>query len=398
MRLTRFAMPAAVSGLLTLALSVPLHAQANQALLDRFKSAMAEEGTRIEWKSVSSYDNAEGKPVTALDGVTIDTGDAPVELAKIELIAPEQTNDGYTIEKVLMPSWQYADDAMTASVNDVSLEGVVLTKEGIENAYGTSILYDNARLGEVRVSMDNAEIFTLTDVNVAIDAPEDGGEMTFEGAAEGFTLALSKIDNPSAKAAASAMGYDTVEGYLEFDGSWEPGSGKLALTQFDITGVDAGTFGLKLDLGGYTPAFMKSLRQMQEQLANAPEDADNSAAGLAMLGLMQQLTFTGAEISFNDDSLTGKVLDYFASQQGQTPQVIANQAKAVVPFMMMQLNNPEFTQMVTTAVSAFLDDPQSLKITARPTAPVPFALIVAGAMSAPQGLPQQLGVTVTANE
>src|SRR5690606_39007026 len=78
MRLTRFAMPAAVSGLLTLALSVPLHAQANQVLLDRFKSAMAEEGTRIEWKSVSSYDNAEGKPVTALDGVTIDTGDAPV--------------------------------------------------------------------------------------------------------------------------------------------------------------------------------------------------------------------------------------------------------------------------------------------------------------------------------
>jgi len=398
MRLTRFAVPAAVSGLLTLALCVPLHAQANQALLDRFKSAMAEEGTRIEWKNVATYDNADGKSVTALDGVTIDAGDKPIEVPKIELVAPEQTDDGYAIEKVVMPQWQFADGETRASVSDVALEGVVLTKEGVENAYGTSILYDNARLGEVRVSLKDAEVFTLTDVNVAIDVPEEGGEMTFEGAAQGFTLALSALDNPSARSVASAMGYDKIEGYLEFDGSWDPASGRLALDAFDITGVDAGTLGLKLDLGGYTPAFMKSLRQMQEQLANAPEGADNSAAGLAMLGLMQQLTFGSAEISFSDDSLTGKVLDYFARQQGQTPQVIANQAKAVLPFMMMQLNNAELTQMVTTAVSTFLDDPQNLTITAQPPAPVPFALIIAGAMSAPQALPQQLGVKVTANE
>src|SRR5690606_31902846 len=282
MRLTRLAVPAAVSGLLTLALCVPLHAQANQALLDRFQSAMAAEGTRIEWTGVSTYDNADGKPVTALDGVTIDTGDKPVAVAKIELVSPEQTEDGYMIEEVIMPDWQYADGETRASISDLALEGVVLTKEGVENAYGTSILYDNARLGEVRVSPKEAEIFTLTVLNVAVDIPADRGEMTFDGAAEGFTFALSKLDNPSTRAAAAAMGYDTIEGSSQFDGSWSSARARRALTRFDINGTDAGTLGLKLDLGGYTPAFMKSLRQKQEQLAAAPESAGNSGAGLAM--------------------------------------------------------------------------------------------------------------------
>jgi hypothetical protein len=113
---------------------------------------------------------------------------------------------------------------------------------------------------------------------------------------------------------------------------------------------------------------------------------------------MQQLTFHGATIRFDDDSLTGKVLDYVAKQQGMKPQDIANQAKAIVPFLMAQLNNAELTKNVTEAVGAFLDDPQSIEIKASPASPVPFALVMAGAMATPKDLPKTLGVTVTANE
>ena len=47
---------------------------------------------------------------------------------------------------------------------------------------------------------------------------------------------------------------------------------------------------------------------------------------------------------------------------------IANQAKAIVPFLMAQLNNPELTTEVTAAVGKFLDDPKSLEIAAEPPA------------------------------
>jgi hypothetical protein len=77
---------------------------------------------------------------------------------------------------------------------------------------------------------------------------------------------------------------------------------------------------------------------------------------------------------------------------------IANQAKAILPFALAQLNNPELTAQVSAAVGKYLDDPQSLEISAEPAASVPFALIMAGAMTNPLDLPKTLGVKVTANE
>src|SRR5690606_34056364 len=112
----------------------------------------------------------------------------------------------------------------------------------------------------------------------------------------------------------------------------------------------------------------------------------------------QQLTFHEAEIAFTDDSLTNKVLEFVAQSQGMSASDIKNQAKAELPFALAQLNNPDFTSAATKAVSAFLDDPQVLRVTAAPAEPVPFALIMAEGMSTPQGLIKTLGVSVTANE
>ncbi|TIX49334.1 MAG: hypothetical protein E5V33_30185, partial [Mesorhizobium sp.] len=148
----------------------------------------------------------------------------------------------------------------------------------------------------------------------------------------------------------------------------------------------------------YTLDFIKSLQEMQKKMAAQPEGADNSAQGMAMLGLLQQLSFNSASIRFDDDSLTNKVLDYVGKQQGMSGKDIANQAKAIVPFGMAQLNNPELTAEVTAAVGKYLDDPKSLEISAEPPAAVPFALIMAGAMSNPLDLPKTLGVKVKANE
>ena len=98
-------------------------------------------------------------------------------------------------------------------------------------------------------------------------------------------------------------------------------------------------FGMTFDLGGYTLDFIKSLQEMQKKMAAQPAGADNSAQSMAMLGLMQQLTFNGASIRFDDDSLTNKALDYVAKQQGRSRDDIINQAKAIVPFVPAQLNN-----------------------------------------------------------
>ena len=66
---------------------------------------------------------------------------------------------------------------------------------------------------------------------------------------------------------------------------------------------------------------------------------------------------------------------------------------------MATLNNAELTQQVTEAVTKYLDAPKSFEISAEPESAVPFAVIMAGAMSgAPQDLVKTLAVSVTANE
>jgi len=49
-------------------------------------------------------------------------------------------------------------------------------------------------------------------------------------------------------------------------------------------------------------------------------------------------------------------------------------------------------------VNAFLDNPQSLEISAKPPAPVPFSQIMATGSANPLELTKSLGLTITANE
>ena len=240
--------------------------------------------------------------------------------------------------------------------------------------------------------------FSVANTHVAIVPPADGKALTFTGGAEKFTGDLSLVQDADSKAMIDALGYQNISGKFDMAGSWEPKDGKMDLSKYDITVDNAGTLGMTFSLGGYTTDFIKSLQQLQKKMAASPEGADKSAEGMAVLGLMQQLTFNGASIRFADNSLTNKVLDYVGKQQGMSGKDIANQAKAIVPFGMAQLNNPELTSQVTTAVSAYLDSPKSLEIAAEPAAPVPFSQIMAGAMANPADLTKTLGVSVKANE
>jgi len=117
-----------------------------------------------------------------------------------------------------------------------------------------------------------------------------------------------------------------------------------------------------------------------------------------MMGLMQQLTFNNAKISFADASLTKKVLDVVGAEQGVSGEQMAQSLKGLAPLMIAQLNMPELQNQIAQAVNTYLDDPRSLTIIAAPAAPVPFPMIMGAAMGAPNTIPQVLGVTVKANE
>lgn len=370
-------------------------AQSVEEAVERLKTYSADQGLKIEWDrlDVSGADATLVGTRIGLDG----EGFAPV--GDIWLQDVSRDDKGYRIGKISLSSYYLndSDEDFTFSMRDLAMGNVLLPDEALRDNYGGFLFYETANVGALSLTLGGVDVFTLDDLHFEMTEPDGDKEMSFTGAAEAFTADLSLMEDEAQLAIVRSLGYEQLEGFLEMEGSWNPADGRMALSQFDFTVNDAGTFGLSFDLGGYTPALIASLRELQKQIADNP-DGDNSAQGLAILGLLQQLSFHGAEIAFADDSLTGKVLQFVADKQGMRPADVANQAKAVLPFVLAQLNNSELTTQAAQAVSAFLDNPGNLRITASPASPVPFALIVATAMSTPVELTRSLAVSVSAND
>jgi hypothetical protein len=385
----------AVSTFLVLAAAANAQAQDASAVAERFKALMVLQGIEVAWDSISG-----ASPAFTLEGVKVmPVGEGnPLAIGQVSFAGVSEDGGDYLVESITTAPFSKTQDGITVDISPFSFTGVRLPADGATDPVGNLMFYSGAELDNMVVKVGDRTAFSMNTLTAAIGAPEDGKPMTFSGAAEKFTADLGLIEDPQTQAALKALGYENISGYFELAGTWQPTDGRMALNQYDITVDNAGTFGMSFDLGGYTPDLIKALQDLQKQMADQPADADNSAQGLAMLGLMQQLTFHSATVRWDDDSLTDKAIAYVAGMQNMKPDDIKNQAKAIVPFLTGQLNNPELSSQITTAISKFLDGPQSLEVTAEPATPVPFAQIAAAGMSNPLELTKTLAVGVTAND
>lgn len=369
------------------------HAADPNDVAARLKAAFSNQGLDLAWKSVSGNDSS-----MILSGVTagVPGSTHPAIIGDITLTGISEENGGYLISKVTMPDYQASEAGKTFDVMGIELSGLKLPKADDDEAAGI-LLYDHARVQEITVKSDGKTVFDASNCHVDVTPPDGGKPLKFAGAADRFTADLAATNDPKARAVIQALGYETIDGTLDMAGSWSPADGRVTLDKYEVAVKNAGTLAIGLDMSGYTRDFLKSLHRIRKEMAAHPEKHD-SAQGLVLLGLLQQLSFTSAKISFTDASLTGKVIDYLATKQHMRREDIINQAKAILPFALAKMNNPEFSAKVTAAVSKFLDDPKSLTITAVPPAPLSLGILMAGAMAAPKQIPEQLGITVTANQ
>lgn len=388
------------TGMKTLALGCALaattltgaFAQDVDAALARMKALMAEQGVTLDWADAEiSGANA------TLTGVTVTSEGTAEPIGDIEVTGIADAENGYRVGSIEMPTYTATEAGGTLTLTDLVMDEVFLPNEGVDVGGAEIFFYERAALGAATLETDGREIFSLTNLNVEIAPPEDDGELAFTGGADAFTADLSVSDDPKHTEVLTRLGYEQVSGSMAFAGSWAAGDGRLKLSQYDFVVDDAGTLGISFDVSGYTPEFIKALRETSERMA-ASSQAEQSRHGLAMLGLMQQLSLYGLEITYDDASLTTNVLEFAAEEQEISAADVVNQTKAVLPFMMAGINAPQLSQMVTAALSQFLDNPQSLTIRAAPAQPVPFSMLLAAGMASPDALVQQLNLSVTAND
>lgn len=383
-----------VAGLLLALMPSSSFALEAEAVAERLKKAFASQNLEIAWTSA----RADGDSVT-LEGVTAGMKGAGEKLPVGQVVLEDITeeNGGYVVGRVGLPTLTSVEDEVTLEATGIEIAGLELPEALDSGDQPEIVRYDSARVERMSFTTADTEVFVINEMTVEVQPSGDNEPIAFTGGAESLSADLTKVLDARGKAVMDALGYTTFEGSMELAGSWSPVDGRSSMEQFDLTIDNAGTLGMSMEMSGYTPQFIKAMQDLQAQAAQPGSEAE-AAQGMAMLGLMQQLTFVSAEISFEDDSFTSKVLDFLAKQQGVKPEDIANQAKAMLPFVLAQLKSPEFSAKVAEAVSAYLDNPQNITISAQPAAPVPAAMIAAGAMTAPESLIGSLNVTVTANE
>ncbi len=377
---------------MSLALAGPAHAEVDAAAVIKALTAQfAGQGLPV---TVTSQE-LDGDNIIA-KGVSIKFPDSePTVLGDVVLESVEEDEDGgYYVGTIAAPVTKMEQGTEKFEFNGASINGLHIAAEGETDPIKQMMLYDSLEVGAIKVETGGAEVFSMEGAEASMSEYVVGEPLEFDVSINGLKGDLSKIPDPKTQETVAALGYDKINGKITMKGTWNPSDGRMSITEGAYDFANVGRLNVMMDFSGYTPALIKAIQDMNKNMAGQ----DESAKGLAMLGIIQQMNFISASIRFDDASVTGRVIDYAAKQAGQPRDAIIAQSKAVIPFAVAQLKDPEFAAKVTAAASAYMDNPKSLEIKATPAAPVPFALLMATGSTTPEALIKQLNVTVTANQ
>ncbi|OWV72951.1 hypothetical protein ATY76_07740 [Rhizobium sp. R339] len=379
-----------------LTLAGPALALDGEDMMKKFNAATSAGGTVITFeKAEVDGDTVKASGVkvgfASLPGDKLDIGDVTFEGVK------ETDGGGYYAKSVAFPDVDMKQEEGHFSAKDILIQGLTIPAHAGGTTLDDMMLYEVVSTGPIALNIKGKDVLSIESTESDLGREDNG--FTYDANVTGLKIDLSEVEDPASKDAIEKLGLTTLDGAVTMKGSWEAESGKIAVDEYAFDFKNVGRLNLAVDISGYTLDFIKTLQEaLKTAEANPNKEEANQAMGLAMMGMMQQLTFNSAELRFDDASITKKALDYAGSQQGVTGDELAQSLKGLVPVMLAQLNLPELQNQISAAVNAYLDGPKSLTISAAPEKPVPFPMIVGAAMGAPNTIPTVLGVKVTAND
>lgn len=363
------------------------------AFAERLKAVAAKSSIPMSFTSAESS----GDDVL-IKGIFIGTGPEAAAVGDIPFKGVQgSTASGWTVASIPVPDVKKTEGDGTAEVTGIAIDNFrIAGTDGPSKLPGEGLyFFDKAAVASTAFTRDGKDVLTLSGTDMT-NTVEGDGAISINFKLGDFKFDSTAVPQDEETKTLADLGYQQISGTGLVAGKWEPKSGELSLDPFKLSVANAGDFNIAYQINGYTPAVAASLQKIQEEMAANPEGAQSS--GMAMLGLASQLSIAKLDIGFTDASLTGKLLDYYAKQGGQTRDQLIDGITGTLPGVLGALQNPAFQTEVTTAVETFLKDPKSIRISVDPTSPVPATQIIGAAMGAPQTLPSVLQLKVRANE
>jgi hypothetical protein len=332
-------------------------------------------------------------------GLEAEPGKTPLTLDELTLQGVSEEEGGaYYIERVDFPEVNMTEEKSTFSVSELYLAGVYVPGESAEGI-DSLMFYEEAHSGPVKVTVDGKPVFAMNEATGTMSLSDDEKTISFEGTATGVNADLTGVEDPKSKEMIQALGLQTLDGNLNMSGSWEVETGTIDVEDYSIDFANVGKLSMSFGISGYTLDLVKQMQEQAKAMQAQPQNEQaQQAAGLAMLGLVQQLSLINAQIRFDDAGITKRGLDYAGKTQGTDGAQMGQMVKGMVPLLLAQAKLGALQNEVSAAVNAYIDDPKALTIIAAPANPVAFPMIMGAAMGAPETIPALIGVKVTAND
>ncbi|WP_416355424.1 hypothetical protein ACLNGM_14205 [Aureimonas phyllosphaerae] len=360
-----------------------------QAFAERLKAAMASQQVVLDYSSATSDGNDVILSAANLHGGA--PGDSPLPLGDLRFQGVTgSTPEGWRVERVAPADIDRTEGPTRTRASGIVIEGMQIPPANGGTA-ASPVFFDRMAVANVTAEHEGRQVLGVDGVELRTGG---GNGTAYSGTfgVQRFTVDTQATGGEGGSAVMADLGYQQLVGTMTGNGSWNPQSGALTLDPLQIAVDNAGTLNFAYTITGYTPSFIQSLSQLSQQMQAS--GGQNEASGMAVIGLISQLYLQSAELSFTDNSLTNRLLEYYAKQNNQTREQMVSGLVGSLPLALAYIQNPDFQAQVSGAVKDFLENPQSLRISIAPAAPVPATQILGAAMGAPQTLPQVLNLSV----
>lgn len=398
---------ALMAGATFVAASLPALAQDADEFAAAFAAAYKPAGYDITFGSGT----VKGDDIT-YDGVTVSVvgmgKDAePIKFDTAFTFSGVTENDdgSYTVASLAIPDVDIDEEGTHVTVANIKMNDLFVPAEGDADMVSLVQSFGSFSAGPIAIDVAGASTVKIASISSESTFDPEQGSPDLESMAgtaklEGLEVDLSKVPDPQAQAFISALGLETITGSMFESVNWTMKDGRMNVDEASLTMDNLGKLDFTFDISGYTPALMQAMSDAQAKVADIdPDDTEAMSKVEEELGMqmLASLAISHASFRFDDDSLTNKLLDFFASQQNISRADMVAGLQVVIPAMTADYKNLTVVKQATEAVSAFLENPKSLEISLDPGRTVPFTELM-GAAQDPQSVLDLLKVSVTAND
>lgn len=324
----------------------------------------------------------------------------PFKFDKIEELrfknVTEDKDGNYLAKNVTLPILTSENKDFKIFIEDLNFADIKLASDKNSNPIVSYLPYQSMTIGQLYLTHDD-QTFLLLDQLAMQNTPQpDKKLIDIKAGVKSFNYDPEKTGVPSAAKWLHSVGYNNLAGSFQSHALWDVENGKYNADRNEIVIKNAGKLNISLNLEGITEDLVQSIDTLRKTVF--AKDHDENALLIGYFGLIQQIKFAKLKIRYDDNSLTNKILDYFAQQNNVSRADFIKQIETTLPIIGTQINDPEFVKTTNEQLATFLDNPKSLTISASPNKSVSLPILMATGTASHAQLIDLLKVKVEANK